>query len=631
MRGGLRRGHARPAAATRSSGWASTAFATSSTGARRERRSTPATAPASSSRSPTASTGRVAGIDLPEAGGLCHRHRLPSRRRRPPPARPGAGSRSWPPPRSWSSSAGGRCPTDPSPIGSIARSAMPRFHQVFVAGPDRPRGLDLERRVFILRKRIEHELNRHLLPLPLGADRDLQGNADGAAGARSFSRTSMTSVWRAPWPWSTPASRPTPSRAGRSPTPTATSPTTGRSTPCRATATGCGPARSCSPATCSPATWSGSFPIITPGASDSASFDEVLELLHLGGRSLPHAVLMMIPEAWEQHRHMDPARRAFYQFHAAVMEPWDGPASIAFTDGTVIGAVLDRNGLRPSRYWVTDDGLVVMASEVGVLDIDPARVVAAGPAAAGPHVPRRHRPGPHRRRRGDQVGPGRRAPLRGVAGRQADPLRRPAAPLHPRPPSTRRSWPTSGSSATPPRTSRSSSAPMAETGARAARLHGHRHPFRRAVRSAPDAVRLFPAAVRPGDQPAARRHPGGAGHLACQHHRPGAQPARPRAGQLQPDRHAPAGPDQRGAGEAPVHQRGRHPTGLAHLRRRRPLPGQRGPSPGRPCARRSTRCARRSTSPSRTGPKSSSFPTGIPRPSWRRSRPCSSSARSITI
>ncbi len=119
----------------------------------------------------------------------------------------------------------------------------------------------------------------------------------------------------------------------------------------------------------------------------------MLELLHLGGRSLPHAVLMMIPEAWEQHRHMDPARKAFYQFHAAVMEPWDGPASIAFTDGTVIGAVLDRNGLRPSRYWVTDDGLVVMASEVGVLDIEPGPGGGPGPAAAGPDVPRRHRQG----------------------------------------------------------------------------------------------------------------------------------------------------------------------------------------------------------------------------------------------
>ena len=120
------------------------------------------------------------------------------------------------------------------------------------------------------------------------------------------------------------------------------------------------------------------YPICTPGASDSASFDEVLELLHLGGRSLPHAVLMMIPEAWENHRTMDPARKAFYQYHSAIMEPWDGPASIAFTDGTLIGAVLDRNGLRPSRYWVTDDGLVIMASEVGVLEIPPSKVVQRG-------------------------------------------------------------------------------------------------------------------------------------------------------------------------------------------------------------------------------------------------------------
>ncbi|MGZ4625777.1 MAG: glutamate synthase central domain-containing protein, partial [Kineosporiaceae bacterium] len=120
------------------------------------------------------------------------------------------------------------------------------------------------------------------------------------------------------------------------------------------------------------------FPICTPEASDSASFDEVLELLHLGGRSLPHAVLMMIPEAWENHAEMDPARRAFYEFHSMFMEPWDGPASITFTDGTLIGAVLDRNGLRPSRYWVTDDGIVVLASEVGVLDVDPAKVVKKG-------------------------------------------------------------------------------------------------------------------------------------------------------------------------------------------------------------------------------------------------------------
>ncbi|MCX5075933.1 glutamate synthase large subunit [Streptomyces sp. NBC_00513] len=120
------------------------------------------------------------------------------------------------------------------------------------------------------------------------------------------------------------------------------------------------------------------FPICTPDASDSASFDEVLELLHLGGRSLPHSVLMMIPEAWENHASMDPDRRAFYQYHSTMMEPWDGPACVTFTDGTQVGAVLDRNGLRPGRYWVTDDGLVVLGSEVGVLDIDPAKVVRKG-------------------------------------------------------------------------------------------------------------------------------------------------------------------------------------------------------------------------------------------------------------
>ncbi len=120
------------------------------------------------------------------------------------------------------------------------------------------------------------------------------------------------------------------------------------------------------------------FPICTPGGSDSASFDEVLELLHLGGRSLPHAVLMMIPEAWENHAEMDDARRAFYSFHSSLMEPWDGPAAVTFTDGSLIGAVLDRNGLRPGRYWVTDAGLVVFASEAGVLDIDPEQIVEKG-------------------------------------------------------------------------------------------------------------------------------------------------------------------------------------------------------------------------------------------------------------
>ena len=119
-------------------------------------------------------------------------------------------------------------------------------------------------------------------------------------------------------------------------------------------------------------------PVLVEGGSDSAVIDNALEMLMLCGRSLPHAVMMLIPEAWDGHESMSDEKKAFYEYHACLMEPWDGPASIAFTDGTVIGAVLDRNGLRPSRYYVTKDGLVVMASEVGVLDIPPDQVQYKG-------------------------------------------------------------------------------------------------------------------------------------------------------------------------------------------------------------------------------------------------------------
>jgi glutamate synthase (ferredoxin) len=120
------------------------------------------------------------------------------------------------------------------------------------------------------------------------------------------------------------------------------------------------------------------LPIINPNGSDSAMFDNTLELLVLAGRSLPHAMMMMIPEPWSGHQSMDDARRAFYQYHSCLMEPWDGPASIAFTDGKQIGAMLDRNGLRPSRYYVTKDDLVIMASEAGVLEVPPEDVVLKG-------------------------------------------------------------------------------------------------------------------------------------------------------------------------------------------------------------------------------------------------------------
>ncbi|MBT4867792.1 MAG: glutamate synthase subunit alpha, partial [Planctomycetaceae bacterium] len=120
------------------------------------------------------------------------------------------------------------------------------------------------------------------------------------------------------------------------------------------------------------------FPIIEPECSDSGNFDNAMELLYHAGRSLPEVVMMMIPEAWQNHHSMSEDKRAFYEYHSALEEPWDGPASISFTDGQCIGAVLDRNGLRPSRYYVTHDDKVVMASEVGVLDIDPANVKIKG-------------------------------------------------------------------------------------------------------------------------------------------------------------------------------------------------------------------------------------------------------------
>src|SRR5260370_19705583 len=113
------------------------------------------------------------------------------------------------------------------------------------------------------------------------------------------------------------------------------------------------------------------FPLVAAGGSDSASFDNVLELLYLAGRDIPHAMAMLIPEAWASNEHMNPEKKAFYEYHASLMEPWDGPAAIAFTDGRVIGATLDRNGLRPARDLATHHGMVVMASETGELTIKP--------------------------------------------------------------------------------------------------------------------------------------------------------------------------------------------------------------------------------------------------------------------
>ncbi len=268
-------------------------------------------------------------------------------------------------------------PTSPSLVGATAAEAMPQFRQLFVtAASGRVMGMALERMAFCLRKRAEREAGVYFPSLsgrtivykgmlttgqlePFFPDLSDPRFATELALVHSRFSTNTFPSWPLAHPYRFIAHN-------------------GEINTVRGNRNWMQARESQLACDLIPGDISRVFPICTPGASDSASFDEVLELLHLGGRSLPHAVLMMIPEAWENHDEMEPARRAFYGFHSTLMEPWDGPACVTFTDGTRIGAVLDRNGLRPSRYWVTDDGLVVLASEVGVLDIDPAQVVRKG-------------------------------------------------------------------------------------------------------------------------------------------------------------------------------------------------------------------------------------------------------------
>ncbi len=268
-------------------------------------------------------------------------------------------------------------PTDPSTLGSTAIGVMPTFSQLFVATTDgHESGMALERLAWCLRKRAEHETDVYFPSLSsrtlaykgmLTTQQlhefypDLVDERMATAVAVVHSRFSTNTF--PSWPLSHPFRFI--AHNGEINT------VMGNRNWMRAR-------EALLSSDLIPGDLDRLFPICTPGASDSATFDEVLELLHLGGRSLPHSVLMMIPEAWENNPDMDPARRAFYEFHSTMMEAWDGPACVVFTDGTQVGAVLDRNGLRPSRYWVTDDGLVVLASEVGVLDIDPATVVRKG-------------------------------------------------------------------------------------------------------------------------------------------------------------------------------------------------------------------------------------------------------------
>ena len=195
-------------------------------------------------------------------------------------------------------------------------------------------------------------------------------------------------------------------------------------------------------------------PVVDESGSDSAMFDNVLETLVLGGRSLPHAMMMMIPEPWHKHKAMSPEKRAFYEYHACLMEPWDGPAAVAFSDGVQVGCVLDRNGLRPLRYTVTKGGMVVMASETGVLDIPPAQVAYKGRIQPGRMFLVDTSEKTHHRRRGDQGEDRQRACPTSSGSTSSGSFSlscRRAKPSRPwRPPSSR--W-RNGPSATPPRTS----------------------------------------------------------------------------------------------------------------------------------------------------------------------------------
>ncbi|WP_374111714.1 glutamate synthase large subunit [Pseudonocardia sp. ICBG1142] len=277
-------------------------------------------------------------------------------------------------------------PTDPdaADLGSIARNAMPGFRQLFVGGVEltgdapesAPAGIDLERRAFCFRKRVEHDTETYfpslsprtviykgMLAEPQVAAFYPDLNDERVTSALAIVHSRFSTNTFPAWPLAHPFRYVAHN---------------GEINTLRGNRNWMAARESLLESANLPGDLSRLTPIVTPDASDSATFDEVLELLHLSGRSLPHAVLMMIPEAWEHNTELDPARRAFYEYHSTLMEPWDGPALVAFTDGTRIGAVLDRNGLRPARYWVTEDGLVVLASEVGVLDVAPDKVVRKG-------------------------------------------------------------------------------------------------------------------------------------------------------------------------------------------------------------------------------------------------------------
>ena len=267
-------------------------------------------------------------------------------------------------------------PINSSTLGKTALSVMPDFQQIFVAGKKNESGLILERMAFCLRKRAEHDLPLYFPSLSAQTIvykgmlttgqleeffpelSDERVTSPLALVHSRFSTNTFPS-WPLAHPYRFIAHN-------------------GEINTVKGNRNWMRARESLLESDLIPGDLKRLFPIVQMSGSDSASFDEVLELLYLGGRSLPHSVLMMIPEAWENHATMSQTRRDFYAFHASLMEPWDGPACVTFTDGHVVGAGLDRNGLRPSRFWVTKDGLVVLASEVGVLDIEPENIARKG-------------------------------------------------------------------------------------------------------------------------------------------------------------------------------------------------------------------------------------------------------------
>ena len=268
------------------------------------------------------------------------------------------------------------------------------------------------------------------------------------------------------------------------------------------------------------------LPIIREGLSDTACLDNAVELLVRSGYSLPHAMMMLIPEAWENHETMSQVKKDFYAYHTCLMEPWDGPASVGFTDGKTIGAVLDRNGLRPSRYVVTKDDLVIMASEVGALDIAPEDVVQKGRLEPGKmflvDLEQGRIVDDEELKHADRLGQALRqvAPrAHGPPGRAARGARRPRPrPRHAAPPPAGVRLHARGPQVHP--------RPDGQQRRGGDRLDGDRHPAGRALRPRPAAVQLLQAALRPGDQPAARRDPRGAGDLGLHRRRRRGQPAR---------------------------------------------------------------------------------------------------------